>query len=90
MSGDGDVACVASLRLATAIATDLRCLSRSATTPKALQNTGLPDFRQSHFVDTPYTLGYTSWFLFGRSGELSSVESCGNWLILRADGDEGA
>jgi hypothetical protein len=30
---------------------------------KALQNTGLLDFRQSQFVDTRYTLGYTWWFL---------------------------
>jgi hypothetical protein len=50
---------------------------------KALQNTGLPDFRQSHFVDTPNTLGYTSGFLFGRSGELNSFESA-------AERDEGA
>jgi len=40
---------------------------------KALQNTGLPDFRQSHFVDTPYTLGYTSWFLSDASGELGAA-----------------
>src|SRR5438045_5564690 len=30
---------------------------------KALQNTGLRDLRQSQFVDTRYTLGYTWWFL---------------------------
>ena len=30
---------------------------------KALQNTGLCDLRQSQFVDTRYTLGYTWWFL---------------------------
>jgi hypothetical protein len=30
---------------------------------KALQNTGLWDLRQSQFVDTRYTLGYTWWFL---------------------------
>jgi len=30
---------------------------------KALQNTGPPDFRQSYFVATRYTHGYSSWFL---------------------------
>jgi hypothetical protein len=30
---------------------------------KALQNTGPQDFRQSYFVDTRYTHGYSSWFL---------------------------
>ena len=30
---------------------------------KALQNTGPQDFRQSQFVDTRYTRGYTWWFL---------------------------
>jgi hypothetical protein len=30
---------------------------------EALQNTGPWDFRQSQFVDTRYTLGYTWWFL---------------------------
>ena len=32
---------------------------------KALQNTGPCDFRQSQFVDTRYTRGYTWWFLAG-------------------------
>jgi len=32
----------------------------------ALQNTGRRDLRQSQFVDTRYTLGYTSWFLSER------------------------
>ena len=34
-----------------------------AKSHKALQNTGLWDLRQSQFVDTRYTLGYTWWFL---------------------------
>jgi len=39
--------------------------SKSTKSWKALQNTGPPDFRQSYFVDTRYTRGYSSWFLSG-------------------------
>jgi|SRR5215208_2003675 len=35
---------------------------------KALQNTGPRDFRQSYFVDTRYTHGYSSWFLTVTAG----------------------
>jgi hypothetical protein len=35
----------------------------AASQRKALQNTGLRDFRQYQFVDTHYTQGYTWWFL---------------------------
>ena len=48
-----------------------RCKTSRSRAPiervaKALQNTGLRDFRQSHFVDIAYTPGYTSWFLAER------------------------
>ena len=46
----------------SASSTDLGFRSESR---KALQNTGLHDFRQCHFVDTPYTRGYTLGFLTG-------------------------
>src|SRR4029079_1291705 len=46
-------------------------------------------FRQSHFVDTPYTLGYTLWFLFGGLGELNSFESFKIATNLRSSGPRG-
>lgn len=38
----------------------------------ALQNTGRRGFRQSHFVDTPYTLGYTAGFLAAAVAKVAS------------------
>ena len=51
---------------------------------KALQNTGLQDFRQSQFVDTRYTLGYTSWFLTVTDVLVSGL--CGAGLVMGRGG----
>ena len=61
------------------------CTPSATSERKALQNTGPPDFRQSQFVDTRYTLGYTWWFL-SVTGE--SCWRCGSsvilqWVVLR-------
>jgi hypothetical protein len=51
---------------------DLKRRPSASRERKALQNTGLRDFRQSQFVDTRYTLGYT-WGFLAVSGEVAAA-----------------